>query len=1015
VNEQPTLACGDDRRRERVRTAELYGLDYLEVGEDGRSLRVYFLGKVSQDLKDELEANERHVRIEGGRRVRDIEVRRVEVERREESDLDDYMTVRVDREGDFSGYVLRVVALENGRPTDRPMAGFDARYSGVEFNFKAGSPSGLDCKVNEVCTPPEYVEPEIDYLAKDYASFRQLILDRLALIMPDWQERHIPDVGVALVELLAYVGDYLSYYQDAVATEAYLQTARQRVSVRRHARLVDYHLHEGCNARAWVCIETNQPLLPLDPDDIAFLAVDEELVGADTVLTRDDLRGISPKQYEWFEPLLETRVALRPGDILHPTRLAHRLRGTEQQDSLSQYLAGQISEKLRRQLSEDPEPSPETLRRSLARELNHLLHTDILFGAQRFPAERLGQEGGEDKLEREIRDLVGRRPRGQEISRLNRLVLEDAYPEEIARSDLIYLREAHNRMSFYTWGERECCLPRGTTSATLRDHWVGEIPTEPSDEEDPPYQEQRQQEERYHEEPPELPEPARMLGLQEGDVLIFEETLGPETGTEADADRSHRHAVRLTRVEPGEDPLYQVGVRDDRRHFPTPVVEIEWAKEDALPFALCLSAVGSPPACELHEDISVARGNVVLADHGMTGDPEPLDRVPGPATIVRCEGEGLPQEVAGAPVRFRPRLEKGPLTFGQRLEPGAPAAGMLEQDPHSATPQVKRLVGARAARRDVDNVGWKARPDLLYSGEEDRHFAVEIDNDGHAWLRFGDGDLGRSPEPDTNFEATYRIGNGPSGNVGAEAISHFLFRRNPVNGGLTLKPRNPLPAQGGNAPETLDEAKTFAPYAARSELLRAVTAEDYARLAGEHQGVQRAAATLRWTGSWHEVVVAIDPLGEAQAGERLLQEIEEFLLPYRRVGHDVRVAAAQYVPLDLELLVRVRPTFLRGHVEGALRDLFSNRTLPDGRRGFFHPDEMSFGEAVYLSKIVARAQATAGVESVTVTRFQRLYERAQQEIETGLLTLGPLEIALLDNDPDRPENGRLRLEMRGGR
>ena len=67
--------------------------------------------------------------------------------------------------------------------------------------------------------------------------------------MPDWTERHVPDLGVALVEVLAYTGDYLSYYQDAVATEAYLQTARNRVSVRRHARLTGYRLHEGCHAR----------------------------------------------------------------------------------------------------------------------------------------------------------------------------------------------------------------------------------------------------------------------------------------------------------------------------------------------------------------------------------------------------------------------------------------------------------------------------------------------------------------------------------------------------------------------------------------------------------------------------------------------------------------------------------------------------------------------------------------------------------------------------------------------
>ena len=57
---------------------------------------------------------------------------------------------------------------------------------------------------------------------------------------------------VTLVELLAYAGDSLSYFQDAVATEAYLGTARRRASVRRHARLVDYHVHDGANARAWV-------------------------------------------------------------------------------------------------------------------------------------------------------------------------------------------------------------------------------------------------------------------------------------------------------------------------------------------------------------------------------------------------------------------------------------------------------------------------------------------------------------------------------------------------------------------------------------------------------------------------------------------------------------------------------------------------------------------------------------------------------------------------------------------
>jgi hypothetical protein len=56
---------------------------------------------------------------------------------------------------------------------------------------------------------------------------------------PSWAERRPSDIGVTLVELLAYAGDRLSYEQDAVANEAYLDTARQRTSMRRHARLVD--------------------------------------------------------------------------------------------------------------------------------------------------------------------------------------------------------------------------------------------------------------------------------------------------------------------------------------------------------------------------------------------------------------------------------------------------------------------------------------------------------------------------------------------------------------------------------------------------------------------------------------------------------------------------------------------------------------------------------------------------------------------------------------------------------
>jgi len=308
---------------------------------------------------------------------------------------------------------------------------------------------------------------------------------------------------------------------------------------------------------------------------------------------------------------------------------------------------------------------------------------------------------------------------------------------------------------------------------------------------------------------------------------------------------------------------------------------------------------------------------------------------------------------------------------------------------------------------------WHPQRDLLESQSQDQDFVVEVGNDGRAHLRFGDGELGRMPEACVIFTARYRVGNGPAGNVGADTITTAAFRK--AVSGLTLRPRNPLPARGGTAPEPMSEVKLFAPGAFRKELQRAIIADDYARLAERNAKVQRAGASLRWTGSWYVAQVAIDPLGSETADKHLLHEIKGYLYRYRRIGHDLEVRQARYVPLEIELQVCVLPHYLRGHVEAALLDVFSNHQLPDGRLGFFHPDNLTFGEGIYLSKLVAAAQAVPGVESVQVTMLQRLGEGDQGERDEGILRLGPLEVAQLDNDPSFPEHGTLRLKMGGGR
>jgi len=901
--------CEVDLRRRLIREQHdfygrpnLNGIDYIEVSEDQYSLQIYFLGKAPKPI------SAKNIVITGGQRITGIRVVDIDACRMSGKGLDDCLTVTVDKWGDFSDYTLRLVELDKrGYPTNRPLRGFDRRFAQIVFSFKVGCPSDLDCLAESACLPAPLPQPDINYLAKDYASFRQIILDRLSLIMPDWRERHVPDIGIALVEVLAYSADYLSYYQDAVATEAYLDTARQRISIRRHARLVDYRMHEGCNARTWVFVETRGGQVTLKMNEVAFIAgLKNAATESAGMLMREGLRLLNPEpqKYQVFEAM-----------------------------------------------------------------------------------------GCED----------------------------------------LTLTEAHNSIPFYTWDDFDCCLPRGATSATLVDEYL--IDPSPPDydhddvhEPDESVKQKQPVTPKYkNKQQPQPPEPKRKLKLRAGDVLIFEEVISPRTGKAADVDLTHRHPVLLTKVTHDQDHLTD-----------QPVVEIEWAAEDALPFPLCISTTGSAPDCEKLENVSIARGNIVLVDHGRTigrkliddQDDEEIGTVPLQESLAECCNASCTPEVTIVPGRFRPGLKQDPLTFSEQVpcwkdsvantsaeddespcpKPEISAASLLRQDPRQALPQITLTSQAPA---NATKLEWQSRYDLFGSLADDLHYVVEIDNRARARLRFGDGEMGRAPIALESFRASYRVGNGLTGNVGAEAISHIVLK-NKLSG-IELLPRNPISATGGTEAETMDQVRLFAPYAFRYTIQRAITAEDYATLAKRHPRVQEAKAVLRWTGAWYEVEVAIDPKDQAEAPEKLLAEIECMLRPFRRIGHDVRVRGATYVAIDLELTVCVKPDYLTGHVKAELIDLFSTRRLPDGRLGFFHPDKLTFGSGIMVSKLVALAQSVTGVENVIVTRLRRYREAAGRELTDGILRLGPLEIARLDNDRSSPENGTIAIQMKGGR
>jgi Baseplate J-like protein len=851
-----TYFCCEDRRRQALRTPGVAtnGIDFLEVVDSGaaaadrqRVLRVSFVKPPSAPLKDPAAGGimAADVSIEGGERVRNVAiVPPVTFD-------SDTLVVRVDAPGDFSTYTLRIAR------GGQPLPGMDPVLSAVDFSFKVECPSDFDCAAACRCAPEPFEEPEIDYIAKDYESFRRLLLDRMALLAPGWTERSPADLGVALIELLAYVGDHLSYQQDAIATEAYLGTARRRTSVRRHAAIVDYALHDGCNARTWV-----------------HVAVRAKAPAGDGV----PLASGTPILVE----LPGRPAALRPV--------------ASAEDAEAVATASQTFE---------------------------TMHDALLF-------------------------------------------------------------ERHNEVRFHLWGQEDCCLPTGATRATL----AGDLPH-----------------------------------LVPGDVLVFEEVLGPRTGRREDADPRHRHPVRLVDVEHGlTDDLFE-----DPAHpgSPQPVTGIAWHAEDALPFGLCLSATTDAEHGSRRIDgVSVVRANVVLADHGRTVVAEPLGAPVAPRALLTAPAGACdrcaPRALVAPPPRFAPRLLEQPLTQagrtsrvlavgGRRERPffdqAGSAASALTWEMEHVLPVV-RLV-------DAGGTPWLPQRDLLSSDAFAPEFVAEIEEDWAVTLRFGDGEYGRRPAVGVALAATYRVGNGAEGNVGADSLRYVVVDDVDVADRI-IAVRNPMAARGGTEPEPLERARQSAPAAFR-RLQRAVTAEDYATLAERHPQIQRAQASVRWTGSWRTIFLIVDRRGGRPIDPAFENELRDHLEPLRMAGHDLEIDGPQFVALELEMLVCVEESFFNSDVERALLEALGSGRLPDGRRAAFHPDEFTFGQPVRLSAIYAAAQAVAGVAYVEITTLQRLGVPSRAALEDGLLRVGRLEIARLDNDPSFPERGVLRLTMAGGR
>jgi hypothetical protein len=521
--------------------------------------------------------------------------------------------------------------------------------------------------------------------------------------------------------------------------------------------------------------------------------------------------------------------------------------------------------------------------------------------------------------------------------------------------------EIHNELRIHTWDDRLCCISKDAGELFLYRDNAGT---------------------------------AVRPDLRAGEYVLLEQVRGPTTGLSADADPKHRQVLLIGIVENTEDAAFTSAVgggvltpRTNPADPALPLLRVVFANGEALKFAPCISAETVDHL--VIEPVTVARGNIAPVDHGRS--------------MLRDTQNGL---------LLLPDMGSGRWPIPELALPDAP----VTRNPEPAALLDITFRGEPAPET------WTPVPNLLDSLPFDRHFVVETDNDGASFLRFGDDQYGRRPFNAERVVARYRTGIGQLGNVGGGTLVHL------VDPGVVIpaitRIWQPLPASGGEEPETIEHVRQIAPEAFRAIQFRAVTERDWEEMALRHPDVAAAKASFRWTGSWHTVFVAIHPVDAANlrrlpGGGTELQPgfaaaIKAHLTRFKLAGYDLNIRAAIYVPIEIDIRICVGDGHFRGDVLAEVQRVLSNRTFADGTTGFFFPLRFGFGSAVYLSKLYAAVSAVEGVNSSQITLFKRYWDPPRGELDKGAIAMTPFEIPRLDNDRNFPENGVLRLTAVGG-
>jgi hypothetical protein len=258
-------------------------------------------------------------------------------------------------------------------------------------------------------------------------------------------------------------------------------------------------------------------------------------------------------------------------------------------------------------------------------------------------------------------------------------------------------------------------------------------------------------------------------------------------------------------------------------------------------------------------------------------------------------------------------------------------------------------------RVEVNSVKWQEVPSLYGQGPASSVFATLNQPAGHTDILFGDGVEGALlATGQNNIHADYRVGSGLSGNVAAGSITTLVDRPLGVNG-----VNNPEAATGGQDAQSVDDIRANAPLSVLT-LGRAVSIADYQNYAAGFAGIAKAYAIWIPSGPGRGVFITV-----AGAGGAALPPENPTLANLVTSLHDhgnplvpIHVLSFLETLFSLQADIKYDPAYDMPTVKAAVLQLLQ-QTYSFVNRGF--------GQGVSADEVEALIQSVAGVVAVNVT------------------------------------------------